>query len=90
MLTFDDGPKGEVTLEILDILDKYNAKSVWFVSGFNFGWDYKADPNKAEQFTTLIKEIDKRGHMIANHTWKHENLRKITPEEQRKRDHIHE
>jgi peptidoglycan/xylan/chitin deacetylase (PgdA/CDA1 family) len=84
LLTFDDGPKGKVTLEILDILDKYNAKSVWFVSGFNYGWDYKSDPNKAEQFTTLIKEIDKRGHMIANHTWKHENLRKTPPEEQRK------
>lgn len=84
LLTFDDGPKGQVTTQILDILDKYNAKSIWFVNGFNYGWDYQANPKKAETFSALLKEIHKRGHLIANHTWEHENLRKLTPEKQEK------
>ncbi|WP_134698933.1 polysaccharide deacetylase family protein [Ammoniphilus sp. YIM 78166] len=83
LLTFDDGPKGVVTLQILDILDKYGAKSIWFVNGFNYGWDYKPNPQKEEQFITLIKEIHARGHIVANHTWEHQNLRKLTPEKQR-------
>jgi len=83
LLTFDDGPKGEVTTEILDILDRYQAKSIWFISGFNYGWDYKPSSSKAEQFKALVKEIHDRGHIIANHTWSHENLRKIPPEKQK-------
>ncbi len=84
LLTFDDGPKGKVTLQILDILDKYQAKSIWFINGFNYGWDYKASPEKAETFKTLVKEIHDRGHIIANHTWEHENLRKLPADKQRK------
>lgn len=83
LLTFDDGPKGKVTLQILDILDKYQAKSIWFINGFNYGWDYRASPEKAETFKSLVKEIHKRGHIVANHTWEHENLRKLAPDKQR-------
>lgn len=84
LLTFDDGPKGEVTLQILDILDKFNAKSIWFINGFNYGWDYKPNPKKEETFVSLVKEIHQRGHLVANHTWEHENLRKLSPEKQKK------
>lgn len=80
LLTFDDGPKGEHTLEILDILDKYQAKSLWFISGFNYGWNYQPNPQKAEQFKKLVLEIKNRGHVIGNHSWEHENLRKLTPD----------
>ncbi|WP_164984946.1 polysaccharide deacetylase family protein [Ammoniphilus sp. CFH 90114] len=84
LLTFDDGPKGQVTMKILDTLDKYNAKSIWFVNGFNYGWDYKPSPQKEQQFNSLIQEIHNRGHIVANHTWEHGNLRKQSPEKQRK------
>lgn len=84
LLTFDDGPKGKVTLEILDILDKYQAKSIWFINGFNYGWDYKASPEKGETFKVLVKEIHNRGHIVANHTWEHENLRKLPLDKQKK------
>lgn len=83
LLTFDDGPKGEVTMDILDILDRYDAKSIWFINGFNYGWDYQPSPTKAEQFRKLVKEIHDRGHIIGNHTWSHENLRKISAEKQK-------
>ncbi|MBO8170662.1 MAG: polysaccharide deacetylase family protein [Bacillaceae bacterium] len=80
LLTFDDGPKGESTTRILDVLDKYNAKSLWFISGFNYGWDYQANPDKAEQFKHLVAEIHNRGHLIGNHTWEHKNLRNLPPD----------
>lgn len=83
LLTFDDGPKGEVTGEILDILDRYQAKSIWFISGFNYGWDYQPSSTKADPFKAWVKKIHDRGHIIANHTWTHENLRKISPEKQK-------
>lgn len=66
LLTFDDAPKGEVTYRILDTLDKYDAKAIFFVTG------YYAEKNK-----NLIKEIYDRGHIIGNHTWNHPNLNNI-------------
>ncbi|RKD25677.1 hypothetical protein BEP19_01675 [Ammoniphilus oxalaticus] len=85
LLTFDDGPKGIVTTEILDILDKYEAKSLWFVSGFNYGVSIdQPDPAKADRFRTLVKEIHQRGHLIGNHTWSHANLRQLSAEEQKR------
>lgn len=66
LLTFDDSPAGDTTYEILDILDKYNAKAIWFVNG------YYANRNR-----DLLKEIHDRGHLIGNHTWWHKNLKKL-------------
>jgi peptidoglycan/xylan/chitin deacetylase (PgdA/CDA1 family) len=84
LLTFDDGPTGEATLTLLDILDRHGSKSIWFVNGHQLA-EKKADgtfvllPDKA----ALLKEIHKRGHLIGNHTWWHENLRKLPPDKQR-------
>lgn len=72
LLTFDDSPAGDTTRTILDLLDKYDAKVIWFVNG------YYADRNR-----DLLKEIHDRGHIIGNHTWWHENLKTLTPEKTR-------
>lgn len=69
LLTFDDAPQGDYTLEILDILDKYDAKAIFFING-----------HYAVKHQDLIIEIFNRGHLLGNHTWWHENLKKITPE----------
>lgn len=61
-VTFDDGPTPGVTLEILDILDRFNAKSTFFCIGGNV----KSHPD-------LYAEIIKRGHRTGNHTWNHMN-----------------
>ncbi len=66
LLTFDDSPQGDYTNQILDTLDKYDAKAIFFVTG------YYADRNK-----DLVKEIYDRGHIIGNHTWTHPNLNEI-------------
>lgn len=57
--TFDDGPS-ENTLDVLDELDKYNAKATFFVTGAN------------PEYYDLMKEIVDRGHTIALHTYTHD------------------
>lgn len=61
-LTFDDGPSKN-TQKILDILDKYNAKATFFVTGENGG---------SQNYRNLIKEAHDRGHTIALHTYTHD------------------
>ncbi len=68
-LTFDDGPHPLYTKEILDILDRYNAKATFFVIGKN------AQDNKE----LLLEEL-KRGHEIGNHTFTHPDLKIISNE----------
>ncbi|MEK0314163.1 polysaccharide deacetylase family protein [Cohnella sp. 56] len=66
LLTFDDGPKDEKTLApILDTLDKHHAKAIFFVNGYRV----KAHPE-------LLQEIDKRGHIVGNHSYDHIQLGK--------------
>jgi peptidoglycan/xylan/chitin deacetylase (PgdA/CDA1 family) len=61
LLTFDDGPKQEVTLKpLLDTLDKHHAKAIFFVNGF-----------RIQTHPELLKEIDTRGQVIGNHTYNH-------------------
>lgn len=84
LLTFDDGPVGESTSRILAVLDRHNAKAIWFVNGSQLAskkgnGTYAIKPKKA----ALLLEIEKRGHLIGNHTWQHRNLRKISAESQR-------
>lgn len=66
-LTFDDGPNDEFTPQVLDILDQYHIKAVFFVVGRNV----EANPKMA-------KEIVKRGHTIANHSYSHPDLSKLS------------
>lgn len=68
-LTFDDTPTAKSTNQILDVLDKHNAKALFFVNG------HYAKPN----LETLL-EIRDRGHLVGNHTWWHIYIRKENPE----------
>jgi len=69
-LTFDDGPDALYTPQILDILKKYNVPATFFLIG-----------NKIIQYPEVVKRIIAEGHIIANHTWSHPDLTKITIEE---------
>lgn len=60
-LTFDDGPDPDVTPGLLDLLDEYNIKAAFFVSG-----------QKAEDHGHIIKDMLRRGHSIGNHTYSHD------------------
>lgn len=59
-LTFDDGPS-KYTSSILSILDKYNIKATFFVTG-NYG----------EKGAEILKQIVDRGHSIGIHTYSHD------------------
>ena len=58
-LTFDDGPSKN-TEKILDILDKYQVKATFFLTG-----------REDEQSLKLYQEIQKRGHTIGMHSYTH-------------------
>ena len=66
-LTFDDGPSGTWTPRYLDALAKYDAKATFFSTGQNV----KAHPK-------IAARIHREGHLLANHTWSHPNLTKLS------------
>lgn len=58
-LTFDDGPS-ENTRYVLDILNRYNVRATFFITGAN------------KEFRPLIKEAYEAGHTIGLHTYSHD------------------
>lgn len=66
-ITFDDGPHPVNTKKILDVLDKYNVKSTFFVIGVN-----------AKNYPSSLREIVERGHEIGNHTYSHSVLKSMS------------
>lgn len=61
LLTFDDGPKDAAMINpLMDILDKHQAKAIFFVNGYRV----KENPD-------LLKLIHNRGGIIGNHSWDH-------------------
>lgn len=69
-LTFDDGPGYNSTARILDTLQKHNIKATFFVLG-----------SMAEKNPDMLKRIHSEGHEIANHSYSHPNLTKLSVEE---------
>ncbi len=70
-LTFDDGPSSAYTAEILDILERYNAKATFFVNG------YQISTAKAG----VMRRAVALGCEIGNHTENHKNLTKLSATE---------
>ncbi|SED15393.1 polysaccharide deacetylase family protein [Paenibacillus sp. GP183] len=67
LLTFDDGPKKmEWIKNLIDTLDKHHAKAIFFELGISV----KAHPD-------LLKYTVDHGETIGNHTWDHNDLKKI-------------
>jgi peptidoglycan/xylan/chitin deacetylase (PgdA/CDA1 family) len=67
-ITFDDGPNPKITPEILQLLDRYEARVTFFMVG-----------RFAQECPELVREIIVRGHAIGNHTATHVNLFWNTP-----------
>lgn len=62
-LTFDDGPSTEVTPQILDVLEKYNAHATFFLVG-----------NRIKGREDIIKRAYDLGCDIGNHSYDHARL----------------
>jgi polysaccharide deacetylase family sporulation protein PdaB len=70
-LSFDAAWGADDTIQILDILDKYNVKVTFFMTG---GW--------VDAFPDMVKEIYSRGHDLGNHSQNHKEMSKLGTSEQ--------
>ncbi|MCY3947725.1 MAG: polysaccharide deacetylase family protein, partial [Acidimicrobiaceae bacterium] len=66
-LTFDDGPHPTYTPQVLDVLARHGVRATFFV----VGW-------LAERYPLLIQRIAHEGHTLANHSWSHESLARVS------------
>lgn len=62
-LTFDDGPTPHYTAGILQLLDLYQAKATFFVTGA-----------ETQRYMTQAKQIVVAGHQLGNHSWFHNRM----------------
>lgn len=69
-LTFDDGPHPEYTPKMLAALKEKNVKATFFLLG-----------EEVEKHPEIVKQIHEEGHVIGNHSYKHEQLSKLTMEQ---------
>lgn len=69
LLTFDDGPHPTLTPKLLDCLKEHDAKGVFFVLGQRVA----AKGGKA-----IVQRAFDEGHRIANHTYTHPDLTKVS------------
>lgn len=69
-LTFDDGPNPEFTTQVLDVLNQYQIKGTFFVMGAY-----------VDEYPEIARRIVDEGHIIANHTYNHFDLAKLSDEE---------
>jgi peptidoglycan/xylan/chitin deacetylase (PgdA/CDA1 family) len=70
-LTFDDGPSPEYTGQLLDLLDRHNAKGTFFVIG------QALETNKP-----LGERIVNSGHSLGNHSYSHKGFGKLPLKDQ--------
>ena len=69
-LTFDDGPNPQYTPEMLAALKERNVKATFFLLG-----------EEVEKYPEIVKQIQEDGHLIGNHSYKHEQLSKLPMEQ---------
>ena len=68
-LTFDDGPKPETTIPLLELLEKADVRATFFIVGRTLA-----------DYPDLAHRIVSSGHELANHTFSHPDLRFLSDE----------
>jgi peptidoglycan-N-acetylglucosamine deacetylase len=66
-MTFDDGPSATLTPKLLDLLAAHHIKATFFVIGENVA-----------EHPEIVARAAREGHEIANHSWSHPNLGKMS------------
>jgi len=66
-MTFDDGPSATLTPKLLDLLAAHHIKATFFVIGENVA-----------EHSEIVARAAREGHEIANHSWSHPNLGKMS------------
>ena len=67
-LTVDDGPDPQWTPRMLALLDRYRVKATFSVIG-----------RQAAAHPDLVREVAQAGHVVANHTYTHPDLQRLSP-----------
>jgi peptidoglycan/xylan/chitin deacetylase (PgdA/CDA1 family) len=66
-LTIDDGPSSKYTPQVLALLAQYKIQATFCMIG-----------QSADKHASLVAEVSAAGHLVANHTWTHPNMSKMT------------
>ena len=69
-ITYDDGPGGATTPQVLKNLKDRGMKATFFVLA-----------KQAQNFPAIMKQIKDEGHDIASHSYTHAQLTKVGPEQ---------
>ncbi|SIS40581.1 polysaccharide deacetylase family protein [Salimicrobium flavidum] len=67
------GPHPERTEELLRILEKNDAKAMFYMIG-----------KRAERYPEVVKEVEEAGHVVVAHTWNHRMPKRLSVEEKEK------
>lgn len=67
-LSFDDGPHGDVTPRILDILSREQVRATFFLVG-----------ERIAGREPIVRRMHGEGHEIGNHSWNHADFSKLSP-----------
>jgi peptidoglycan/xylan/chitin deacetylase (PgdA/CDA1 family)/tetratricopeptide (TPR) repeat protein len=79
-LTFDDGPHPRYTEQMLALLRKYGIKAAFFELGVNLGV-VEGTQVKLGLNAKISREVLDAGHVIANHSYSHRVLSKLSEKE---------
>jgi peptidoglycan/xylan/chitin deacetylase (PgdA/CDA1 family) len=71
-LTFDDGPNPTTTPQVLDILADHNIAGTFFINGSRV---------KGSSERAVLQRILDEGHILANHSHNHKNLKNLSLDE---------
>lgn len=66
-ITLDDGPSPQYNAFVLKTLRDHGVKATFFL----VGW-------RAKLYPELVKNILREGHVVANHSWKHPQMNRIS------------
>lgn len=69
-LTFDDGPDRQWTPAIANVLNQYGVRGTFFVLG-----------QMVDQNPDILQQLVRQGHEIGNHTYSHQQLQTLTPQQ---------
>jgi peptidoglycan/xylan/chitin deacetylase (PgdA/CDA1 family) len=69
-LTFDDGPWPQTTPKVLAALARECVRATFFLIG-----------KPASEHPALVRRIAAEGHTIGHHTWTHQNLKYMKPDD---------
>jgi peptidoglycan-N-acetylglucosamine deacetylase len=67
-LTIDDGPSSVYTPQVLRLLARHHVTATFSMIGIQVA----AAP-------ALVREVQAAGHLISNHTWRHQNMAWLSP-----------